>query len=274
MGLRGMRSLVLGLVLAGCAAETEEDLIPDSALSSMQSSAALTVAPPEPAAPGAFHLRLTWGYLAGNFRPPGWVDWSGGLKVDSGTATLERLVFFDRRDIVVPAESPAAVAWKSRTLPHFDGVVVKVAPGAASDVLHVKTAAFERDFAVADLAAGVERRFDVGPNGHQISVSAIPAVGCGGFAYGYEKASAEGWLGFAGLLTDETGAPMGVLRFRADGEVVKARLVGKDQQVLAEGSGTLKETAFTLSLDGLGTVTGFFQAGSPRGSFQASLRCR
>jgi hypothetical protein len=189
MGLRGMRYLVLGLVLAGCAAETEEELIPDSALASMQSSSALIAAEAAPA--GAFHLRLTWGYLAGNFRPPGWVDWSGGLKVDSGTATLERLVFFDRRDFAVPSEDPAAVAWKSRTLPHFDGVVVKVAPGAASDVLHVKTAAFEQDFAVAALAAGVEQRFDVGPNGHQISVSAIPAVGCGGFAYGYEKASAE-----------------------------------------------------------------------------------
>lgn len=264
-----MRALlvVAAVVLSGCGVgQTEEELIPDSALASMQSSsAALTVAPP-PATPGAFHLRLTWGYLAGNFRATTWVNWTGGLKVENGTAALERLVFFDRRDFIVPSEDPSAVNWKSRTLPHFDGVVVKVTGG---DVVHFVTPAFSKDFAVADLAAGAEQRFTVDPAGHELSVTAIPDLGCGGFAYGYQRAAREGWLGFAGLLTDEAGQPMGVLRFRADGDVVHARLVGKDQQVLAEGEGTLTGSEFQVSLGALGSVKGFFA----NGSFQGALRC-
>ena len=265
----------VALALTACGLQSEEELISDREIAQVQTARAeLTVATPQPPPqPGAFHLRLTWGYLGGNFRAVNWVNWTGGLAVDSGTATLEHLVFFDRHDFTVPSSDPARVQWKSRTLPHFDGVVVKVSPGAATDVLHLQTASFSQDFDVATLAAGVEQRFDVGPAGHQLSVSAIPDLGCGGFAFGYQRAAHEGWLGFGGILTNESGQPQGVLRFRADAELVRARLLGRNGEVLAEGEGTLRGEHFEFSLGALGTVKGFFRAGAPRGSFQASLSC-
>ena len=276
------RSLLAGTValcaLAGCGPQTEEDLVTDQEISEVQSAkSALTTAVQQPAdAPAAFHLRLTWGLLGGNSKARTWIPWSGGVKVDSGTASLENLIFFDRHDAVQPSDNPAEVRWNSRTAPHFDGVVVRIQPTHTGDKVHVATPLFTRDFDSSELAAGIEQRVDVDSTGHQISISSIPDVGCGGFAYGYEKRAREGWLGFGGLLTDETGANQGVLRFRADGQTISARLVGKDGAVLAEGAGRLDGEKFELELKGLGTLKGFFQAAnsfSPRGSFQASLRC-
>jgi hypothetical protein len=241
-----------------------------------EQSAITSVASTRPAAPQAFHLRLTWGYLAGDFRALNWVDWNGGVKVDSGTAQLEHLVFFDRHDFTKASDDPTQVLWISHTRPHFDGVVVKVQPGAAADVVHLTTAAFSKDFDVSALAAGLEQRFDVDTQGHQLSVTAIPDVGCGGFAVGYDRPARAGWLGFAGLLTDESGNTRGIVRFRADAEVIHARLMGKDDTVLAEGEGRLDGEKFEFSLGKLGSVKGFYQGPnsfSPRGSFQASLAC-
>ncbi len=275
------RTLFLGsvaLALAACGPQTEEDLISDQEVGqvlSSQSAITSTVTRP-PSAPAPFHLRLTWGYLAGDFRAPNWIDWTGGLKVDSGTAQLQHLIFFERRDFPKPSEDPTQVLWTSHTRPHFDGVVVRVQPGAATDVVHLTTASFSKDLPVSQLAAGIDQRFDVDTQGHQLTVSAIPDLGCGGFAFGYEKPAREGWLGFAGLLTDEAGNNQGVVRFRADGEVIRARLVGKDNKVLAEGTGKLDGEKFEFSLGELGTVKGFYQGPnsfSPRGSFQAVLGC-
>lgn len=275
------RCLLAGTLcaLAGCGPQTQEELITDQEISEVQStSSALTTAVEQPPnGPPAFHLRLTWGLLGGNRQARTWIPWTGGVKVDSGTARLQHLIFFDRHDSPQASNDPTEVRWTSRTAPHFDGVVVRIQPRTVTDKVHVTTPLFSKDFDSAQLAQGTEQRFDVDATGHQISVSAIPDVGCGGFAYGYEKQAREGWLGFGGLLTNETGDNQGVLRFRADGEAISARLMGRDGTVLAEGKGKLDGERFELELKGLGTVNGFFQPAnsfSPRGSFQASLRCR
>ena len=269
---------VAALVLTACGPQAEEELITDQEVSEVQTSAsALTeLAPPAASAPAAFHLRLTWGYLAGDFRARTWIDWTGGVKVDSGAVALQHLIFFERRDFPRPSTDPSQLQWTSRTLTHFDGVVVKVQQGAPGDVVHLKTAAFSKDFHASALAAGLDERFDVDGAGHQISVSSIPDTGCGGFAYGYERPARAGWLGFAGRLTDESGNTQGLLRFRADGETIHARLLGQDQKVLAEGDGKLDGDKFVFSLGKLGSVKGFYQGPnrfSPRGSFQAELSC-
>ena len=275
------RTLLLGsvaLALAACGPQNEEELITDQEVGEVQSAqSALTEAvATRPSAPPALHLRLSWGYLAGDFRARNWIDWTGGVKVDSGTAQLEHLIFFERKDFPKASDDPTQVLWTSHTRPHFDGVVVKIQPGAATDVVHLTTASFSKDLDLAALTAGIDQRFDVDTQGHQISISSIPNSGCGGFAFGYERPAREGWLGFAGLLTDESGNNQGIVRFRADGEVIKARLIGKDNAVLAEGDGKLVEDKFEFSLGKLGVVKGFYQGPnsfSPRGSFQAELSC-
>ena len=50
---------------------------------------------------------------------------------------LERLIFFERKDFSQASDDPTQVLWTSHTRPHFDGVVLKVSPGAAADVLHL-----------------------------------------------------------------------------------------------------------------------------------------
>ncbi len=270
------------VALCACGPMTEEDLVTDQEIGSIQtSSAALTVAQPTTAPTLApVHVKLAWGYLAGDFRAREWIDWTGGLQISQGTATLDHLVFFERHDFPQPSEDPSQVRWTSRTLPHFDGVVVRLDPGAADAVLHVKTASFSHDFDVAQLAQGSEQEFAVDAEGHQLVISSVGDSACGGFAFGYERPSREGWLAFGGLLTNAKGEPQGRLRFRADGEAIQARVVDDAHQVIATGEGTLNGSDFSIALkkaDGsaLATVKGVFDAPSysPRGHFQAHLDC-
>lgn len=278
------RTLLIAAALFAASAcgmpQTEEQLLPDSDLAGVQTTqSAITSTVP---AANAFHLRLAWGYLAGELRARTWVSWTGQASVTSGTAALEHLIFFERHDSPLPNPAPNTVAWSSRTLPHFDGLVLKVTPGAATDEVTVTTPLFQHTFAVAELAAGSEQHFVVDAAGHEVSVSSIPDAACEGFALGYMKPSDEGWLGFAGLVVDSHGDRLGIVRFKVENGQVRARLIGANRQVTATGQGTLDEAAHTFSLSLVkpdGTVaanlTGLYTppAYSPRGSFQARWSC-
>ncbi|MGC4117610.1 MAG: hypothetical protein QM765_24250 [Myxococcales bacterium] len=275
-------AMAVAFALAGCGGASwgeEERLIPDSEIDAMQSEIVST-STETPAAGGAY-VKVVWGYLAGKFRDaPGWISWNGSLSVDSGRATLESLVFFDPHDALQPQSAPNRIDFKSRTMPHYDGLVALVEPGGANDKVHLETASFTTEIGGSELAQGVNLHHVVDAEGHEVSITSVPAGACGGFAYGYQRKAARGWLGFAGRFTDATGAVQGRLRFRADGEVVTGRLLDEDKAVVAEGSGTLTGESFELSLtksDGspLGTVKGIYQPPhySARGAFQATWRC-
>ncbi|HEY3452088.1 MAG TPA: hypothetical protein VGK67_37360 [Myxococcales bacterium] len=270
------------LATAGCGAaswDDEERLIPDSEIDAMQTELVSTPAgtPSETAA----HVKVVWGYLSGKFRDvPGWIDWTGSLSVDSGKATLESLVFFDAHDTLQPQSVPNQIDFESRTMPHYDGLGALLEPGSPADVVHLDTASFSTDLAAADLAKGVNLHFVVDADGHEVSITSLPAGACGGFAYGYQKKASKGWLGFGGRFADATGAVTGRLRFRADGDTLKARLLDENREIVAEGTGTLSGQDFELSLqkpDGtaMATVKGIYQppSYSVRGAFQATWRC-
>lgn len=274
-------AVVTALSMAGCSGgswDDEERLIPDSEIDAMQSQLVSTTDAP---AEGGAYVKVVWGYLAGKFYDaPGWISWTGSLSVDSGTASLQSLVFFDPHDALQPQPAPNRVDFKSRTKPHYDGFVALVQPGAATDVVHLDTASFSTDIKAADLAQGVNLHFAVDSDGHEVSITSLPASACGGFAYGYQKKAAKGWLGFGGRFADSNGALKGKLRFRADGDAIRARLLDDAKDVVAEGTGTLAGQDFELSLtkpDGtaLATVKGVYQPPtySARGAFQATWRC-
>ena len=275
--------------------EEEDTLITDSELSLIQTAEQASTSSPTatttdpttastdtatttPPAVAPFHLRLAWGYLSGNRRTPEWQSWTGGAGVTSGTMRIEHLIFFDRRDFPVPTSAPNTIAWRSRTLPHFDGVVAKVEPGSATDQVTVRMPLFNQRLDVAALAAGSEQHFVLDNEGHELSISSVPANGCSGFSFGYMKQAPAGWLGFAGVITNGRGQRIGIVRFRSDNGAIRARAyVGRN--LVAEGTGTLDATAKTFSisftkLDGSagGTVSGLYvdPAYSPRGSFQAN----
>ena len=287
--------LILLPALAACGVESEEGLITDSELNQIQSSrqAITNTHPNQSPDPEAVHVRLAWGYLAGRWPAPGWVNWSGELRLQSpGTLELENLSYFDKHDHLVQTAESDRVAWSSRTLPHFDGLVVKVSPGQPGAALKLTTPPYSREIPFHVIADGLNERLVVDADGHEVSVSSVPDAPCAGFSYGYEKPSSEGWLGFAGLYTDASGAITGRLRFRADGGQIQARLIGADGAqpyklnvqgpVLATGQGHLDAAtgSFEIALvkeDGsaLGTVSGIYAppSYSERGSYQAVVRC-
>jgi hypothetical protein len=288
-------ALVLPLFACGVASDPEAALITDSELDSIQSSRDGLVATENELPPGVdvVHVRLAWGYFAGKFKNlPGWVNWSGGTQMPGAQVSLENLVYFDRHDKPVATAEADRVAWSSKTLPHFDGAVIKVAATEASQVLQFTTPKYSRALTTAELAAGVNLRETVDSDGHEVAIAAVPDRACAGFSYGYEKPSSEGWLGFAGLFTDASGTITGRLRFRADGNQLTARLWKKDgaqpydlstdgdPSATGEGSIDPASHAFSFSLsdaDGntVARVSGIYAepSYSPRGSFQATVGC-
>lgn len=287
-------ALVLPLVACGLP-QTEESLISDGELDAIVSSRdGLVATQPEPP-PGAdvVHVRLAWGYFAGKLRNlPGWVNWSGGAQMPGAQVSLENLVYFDRHDRPVATAEADRVQWSSKTLPHFDGVVIRVAASEAGQVLQLATPKYQRALSAEELAAGVNLRETVDADGHEVAIAAVPDRACAGFSYGYEKPSSEGWLGFAGLFTDASGTITGRLRFRADGNQLTARLWKKDgaapydlgvegdPSATGEGSIDPDSHAFALTLrdaegNTVARVSGIYAdpSYSPRGSFQATVSC-
>ena len=284
MLLRFLCSAVAVAFFCSCGtSDRSEELISDSEIDAIATSrASLTSTPAEPTA-GAFHLRVAWGYLAGKRDAPSWVDWTGSVRVDAGSTSLESLNYFERSDFAVPSNDPRSVAWSSHTRPHFDGLVAKVAPAQGAAMVHFQTPAFEKDLTVSELASGFSQRYVVDAAGHEVSISSVPDAACGGFAFGYLRPAREGWLAFGGLFTDASGQPQGRLRMRAEDGKVEARLVANGKES-AQGTGTLTVAdqggSFRFTLvrsDGvtLGEVRGSYAdpSYSPRGSFQATLRC-
>jgi hypothetical protein len=199
---------------------------------------------------------------------------------------LEQLIYFERGDRPTPSDDPSVVAWTSRTRPHYDGIVAQVVAPSADSPVTLTTPLFQKTYAAKDLAAGLNEHFLVDSEDHQISIASIPGGACGGFASGYERAAPKlGFLGFGGSLTDATGAKQGLLRFRATGTEITARLLDASHTVKAEGAGTLtgSEAAggtFKLVLqntDGskFGTVSGWFQGPTTnrRGAYVATWSC-
>jgi hypothetical protein len=290
-----MRSSLLvtvsALALIGCGGggldwTEDEKLIPDSEIDSQQSQL-VSAEPAQPAAgavQGAY-VKVVWGYLAGRLLgAPGWIDWTGSLSVDGGSAALQSLVFFDRGDSPLPTSGANEIDWRSRTWPHYDGLIALVQPAAAGDLVHLQTPPLTKDLPVADLAQGQNLHYVVDADGHEVSITSIPAGACGGFAYGYERIARKGWKGFGGLLTEPAGKVIGRLRFRAEGGTLFARVVDADRNVLAEGEGSLSASAeggsFEIGLQkpdgtGFGAVTGIFQSPTyaVRGAFQATWKC-
>lgn len=70
------------------------------------------------------YLMITWGNLEGDTLIQSVTDWSGGLSVDNGVVVLERTIFFDPNDEILPRTSRDTIEWISHTKPHFDGVIV------------------------------------------------------------------------------------------------------------------------------------------------------
>lgn len=85
-------------------------------------------------------LLITWGNLDADSTINFPTDWSGSLSVDNGIVILRRTVRFDAHDEILPRTSRSLLEWKSRTLPHFDGVLVELHKKVSTDSITTNTA--------------------------------------------------------------------------------------------------------------------------------------
>jgi hypothetical protein len=79
------------------------------------------------------YLMITWGNLEADSTIDFPTDWTGSLSADNGAICLERTIFFDRNDEILPRTSRDLLEWVSHTQPHFDGVLVALYRIAAKD---------------------------------------------------------------------------------------------------------------------------------------------
>lgn len=236
------------------------------------------------ATPGVFHLRLAWGYLAHRQRPTGWVNWTGTAALSSGTMKQQNVIFFEKGDFAIASDKANAIAWQSKTLPHFDGTFATAITDEKTQTLSIDTPVFKKELAVAELLAGAELRFPVDVDGHELSVSTIPdeAPACSGFSLGFLRANGDGF-DFGGIVTNTAGEKLGKLRFATDAKgAATGAVTDLTGQTVAKVEGTVDAVgqAFSLTLTrtdaAASTVRGLFRPAtySNRGSFQASLRCQ
>lgn len=104
----------------------------------------------------AIYIRVLWGNLIVDKDEDYVRDYSGSISIDDGLLVIERTVKFDYYDSEIETrEDPTIVAWKSRILPHYDGLVLRLEPGTTDDqsnILHIQIGPYSTDFFVAELS--------------------------------------------------------------------------------------------------------------------------
>lgn len=274
------------LLIPACSADRVVDAISDTEVDSIQTTRESVTIASETEVPGVLHVRLAWGYLAWKehasrgdratgLRDAGF-DWTGGLTISNGTATLDMSTFLEKGD---SAEVGAAneVKWNSHTYPHFDGVIATLTPETADAQVVIDTPSFKKTLSFTELATGGEQRFAVEATGRELSISPLvdEDASCSGFIVGFLKADGT-TLGFKGLRLSKLGDRLGKLRFESVDGAITAEVLDTEGVVIDTGTGALNAEAktFTVQLSN-GTVRGSYAdpSYSSRGSFQATARC-
>lgn len=279
------RVLVASLILftAACSGSSG-GAITDSEVDAIKTTRSSLTTTDEFATPDVVHVRLAWGLLAWagkgfvqtseqkGTKPTG-TDWTGGLTLSDGTATLDMSTFFEKGDSALNGEANQ-VKWNSHTYPHFDGVIATLKPGSSASTVAIVTPNFEKTLSISELVQGGEVRFPVDAAGHEFSISALPDedASCSNFVVGFVRDSS-----FKGLVLSNLGDRLGKLRFDilTDG-TLGAEQVDLNGEVVASGTGTIDAAAHTFTLSiGKSTVSGLYAdpSYSNRGSFQATSRC-
>jgi hypothetical protein len=202
---------------------------------------------PALAQPGArsYTVAVFWGHLPAprdaeaTDVEPAPLSWNGSLSVDAGAIGLKKTIKFDDADQVLPRTEAKSLSFESRTMPHVDGMLLRVVvPASGSQTLHFDTAALKTDIDLSSLAtkAGGAKRLDDGRNG--MAFIGFPDVpGCArGFVVGrWNKVRPQ--LGtLRGHVADASGEPVGHYRGiwghapRKDKDLFFGKYIAKDGQ--------------------------------------------
>ena len=86
------------------------------------------------------YLMITWGNLHRDEAIAHRTNWTGSLSISSGAIVLKRIIKFEDNDRILERTQRDLLEWESMTRPSFDGVLVRVIPGAsdsATDVANI-----------------------------------------------------------------------------------------------------------------------------------------
>lgn len=232
-------------------------------------------------------VRVLWGQLRGNPNVEEATDWSGTVGVDAGAVQILRTIRFEGRDgIVRPRTTHKGFEFTSRTLPHNDGLllrVVNVAPEGSGNQLTIDLGGETLIYEIDDLDDLVDVRI-ADDMGNKIVVQALQAGGesCPrGFLGGKFRKTRENGGRFGGRWISETGQTkgylFGVYGTRQNGErVMFGKYVAANGRFLGllkgtwnpsdePGSGTFAARWVDKDRDDKGILHGGYQTGERAG---------
>ena len=194
-------------------------------------------------------LRVAWGNLVYDPDATEWHDYSGQMTIDDGTLVLERLIAFEQGDSQVDDRmDPTRIAWTSHVLPSFDGLGVRVEPGAtpaAENKLRLTIGAYTKDITVADLA---DLTF-VEPTGlgddHVAFASREGTDAATGFLYGHWRdVPRKGGGVFKGKWESASGTLMGheLGRYAYEGRLIRGKAIDTEGNFVALLAGAFQRT--------------------------------
>ena len=174
-------------------------------------------------------VRLLWGQFPLNRRIDQWTKWSGIVYARGAKVFIQRIIYYERHDFVRPCADRSCVLVDSRTLPHHDGLVLKVVPLPDSNepvrIFVGFAGLYGRILNADDMASGFSEVATVDELGNKVVLNAVvrPACPAGMIAGLWKRLSvrggvfAGGWLNTEGI---QTGRLAGIWGRRRSGQRV------------------------------------------------------
>jgi hypothetical protein len=170
---------------------------------------------------------ITWGNLHRDETITHVTDWTGSLSVDPGVILLRQTIRFEPHDRILPRTQRNLLEWESKTMPAFDGILVRIVAcpkitnadvdtriDSANTVITFKTEPFSVSFTL-DKLPGLRRVVTL-DDGNAVAFTAVhvPPQTCPhGFLRGVWRHYPERPGGeFFGKWVTENGIHMGFLK--------------------------------------------------------------
>jgi hypothetical protein len=165
-----------------------------------------------PAGAPVFVVRLAWGQfpLNGELDQP--TRWRGLVAGLGAKVFVQQVIFYERHDFFRPCRRHDCVAIDSRTLPHHDGLVLKVVPTAPGARLLIGIEGLYGRVLDLEQLAGLSDRAEVDGLGNQVLLDAFARPACAAGVLGgvWKRLDERGGV-FAGDWLNEEGLVAGQL---------------------------------------------------------------
>jgi len=176
-----------------------------------------------------YTLRVAWGQFPFNPQKEEWTTWKGMIFVKNARVFVKRAIFYERHDFFQPCANRRCVRINSRTLPHHDGLVLKIVPviddPAVPPSVYIGFEGLYGRPLRLDQIDGLTELSVINPEGDKVVLNGFAHGGCPQGALGgvWQRVNRRGGA-FAGKWIDEDGLPTGSLAgiwgLRRNGEKV------------------------------------------------------